>query len=252
MIPMAKISPTAIPRVRPVREYSNSFQELREAVISEGQQYPIVIRKLTADEIEAVKTLHPHSEAEYGIIDGQHRYFIAGFNHQNEILATVLTYDPPQDAIERKILDARWALKMNSAIPMTALQKGKILFELEKATGKNITELGLQLFNIKSSMAYKYVQDYKDHNGIKTVIKKREKSIGSQRLNDLADSWNQIPHEESAIDFNDAAKCLEQVEKIKDLEKKLGVIKRIILSQDSVKNEIKHRKDLLAMNVPID
>ena len=44
LIPMEKISPTAIKRIRSVNENSNAFRELREAVRADGQHYPIIIR----------------------------------------------------------------------------------------------------------------------------------------------------------------------------------------------------------------
>ena len=252
MIPLNKIDPDAIKGIRPVRDESNSFQNLREAIRREGQRYPIIIRRLTADEIEAVKSRYPDSEAEYGIIDGQNRFSLADFENQEAILATVLEDDIPQDATERKIADTRMALNMNSAIPMSVLQKGKVIYDLEQETGKDITELGLLLFNVKSSMAYRYVQEYKKHKDIRRVIKKREKAVDSQILNDLAEAWNKIPHEETAFDFNDSKKCLEQIDLIKDLENRLGVIRRVLLAQDSVKTEIKLKKAALAKNVPLD
>lgn len=252
MIPLNKIDPDAIKGIRLVKDESNSFQNLREAIRREGQRYPIIIRRLTTDEIEAVKSRHPDSEAEYGIIDGQNHFSLAAFERDETILATVLEDDIPQDATERKIADTRMALNMNSAIPMSVLQKGKVIYDLEQETGKDITELGFLFFNVKSSMAYRYVQEYKNHKGIKRTVKQRKKAIDSQILNDLAEAWNKIPHEESAFDFNDAKKCMEQIELIKDLENKLGVIRRVLFAQDTVKEEIRRKKAALAKNVPLD
>ena len=252
MIPLNKIAPEAIKGIRSVRDETNSFQNLREAIRREGQLSPIIIRRLATDEIEAVKERYPQSEAEYGIIDGQNRFYLASFERQDEILATILDNNTPQDATERKIADTRIALNMNSAIPMSVLQKGKVIYDLEQETGRDITELGLLLFNVKSSMAYRYVQEYKKHKDIRRTIKKREKAIDAQILNDLAEAWNKIPHEESAFDFNDAKKCMEQIDLIKDLENKLGVIRRVLLAQDTVKEEIRRKKVELAMNVPLD
>ena len=249
LIPIEKISPTAIKRIRSVNENSNAFRELREAVRADGQHYPIIIRKLTEEERsqEGIS-----SEKEYGILDGHHRYEIAAFDRKKEILASVLDYDTPNDTVERKIADTRIALIMNANVPMTALQKGKVLFELSESTDKNVVELGERIFGIKASMSYHYVNRYKKQKNIRTVVKRREHAIDAQLLNDLSDSWNQIPHELSEFDFDDASKCMSQIDKIKVLKDKLNVIEKVLLSQDSVKSERRSIKAALEKNVPLE
>jgi len=249
MIPMEKISPTAIKQIRSVSEKSNAFRELREAIRADGQHYPIIIRKLTEEE-RSQEGISP--ENEYGILDGHHRYDIASFDTQKEILASVLDYDTPNDAVERKIADTRIALIMNASVPMTALQKGKVLFELSEETNKNVVELGERIFGIKASMSYHYVNRYKKQHHIRTVIKRREHAIDEQMLNDLSDSWNQIPHELSEFDFNDASKCMSQIDKIKVLKEKLNVIEKVLLAQDSVKSMRSAIRGALEKNAPLE
>ena len=249
LIPMEKINPTAIKRIRSVSESSNAFRELREAIRADGQHYPIIIRRLTEEE-RSQEGISP--ETEYGILDGHHRYEIASLDMKKEILASVLDCDAPNDTVERRISDTRIALIMNANVPMTALQKGKVLFELSEETNKNVVELGERIFGIKASMSYHYVNRYKKQHHIRTVIKRREHAIDAQMLNDLSDSWNQIPHELSEFDFDDASKCMSQIDKIKVLKDKLNVIEKVLLSQDSVKSERRSIRGALEKNVPLE
>ena len=120
MIDLNKIDPAAINPIRGINEESDGFKILEHAVSSDGQQYPIVIRKLTEEEKRADGVAQ---EAEYGIIDGRHRYKIARTNAQDKILATVLDY-VPSDERDIKIEDVKMALRMNSAINGTGRCSG--------------------------------------------------------------------------------------------------------------------------------
>ena len=136
MIDLNKIDSAAISPIRGINEESDGFKILEHAINRDSQQYPIVIRRLTEEE-KAVGGVA--QEVEYGIIDGHHRYKIAQANAQDKILATVLDY-VPSDERDIKIEDVKMALRMNSAIPMTTLQKGQILYRLTETTGKKIDE----------------------------------------------------------------------------------------------------------------
>ena len=147
MIDLNKIDPAAISPIRGMNEESDSFKILEHAISQDSQQYPIVIRKLTEEEkrIDGVA-----QEAEYGIIDGHHRYKIAQANVQDKILATVLDY-APSDERDIKLEDVKMALRMNSAIPITTLQKGEILYRLIEETGKTDLDIGFRVFKLDSS-----------------------------------------------------------------------------------------------------
>ena len=242
MIDLNKIDPTAINPIRGINEESDGFKILEHAVSRDGQQYPIVIRKLTEEEKRADGVAQ---EAEYGIIDGHHRYKIAQANAQDKILATVLDY-APSDERDVKLEDVKMALRMNSAIPMTTLQKGEILYRLTETTGKKVDELAEELFGIKTSMAYRCLNAYKKHNGISTVDKSRAKKFAAQMIVDINEAWNKVPHKGRDVDTNDAKKCAEQLRNIESLEKHLAKLRRVLMAQEGVQDILKNSNETVS------
>ena len=242
MIDLNKIDPAAISPIRGMNEESDSFKILEHAISQDSQQYPIVIRKLTEEEkrIDGVA-----QEAEYGIIDGHHRYKIAQANVQDKILATVLDY-APSDERDIKLEDVKMALRMNSAIPMTTLQKGEILYRLIEETGKNVEDLGKELFGLAKSMAYRCLNAYKRKNNISTVTKKREKKLNAQMIVDINEAWKKIPHKEKDVDTNDAEKCAEQLRNIESLEKHLAKFRRVLMAQEGVQYILKNSNETVS------
>ena len=167
MVKMTEIDSEVISNIRKLKKKSRAYKILEYAIKQDGQLNPILIRQLTDTEKQTAK-----EGAVYGIIDGHHRYKIAQANSQDKILATVLDY-VPSDERDIKIEDVKMALRMNSAITMTTLQKGEILYRLTETTGKKVDELAEELFGIKTSMAYRCLNAYKKHNNISTVDKSR-------------------------------------------------------------------------------
>lgn len=242
MIDLNKIDPAAISPIRGMNEESDSFKILEHAISQDSQQYPIVIRKLTEEEkrVDGVA-----QEAEYGIIDGHHRYKIAQANAQDKILATVLDYVPSEER-DIKLEDVKMALRMNSAIPMTTLQKGEILYSLIEETGKTVEDLGKELFGLAKSMAYRCLNAYKRKNNISTVTKKREKKLNAQMIVDINEAWGKVPHEEKDVDTNDAEKCAEQLRNIESLEKHLAKLRRVLLAQEGVQDILKNSSETVS------
>lgn len=237
MVEMYRIDPDAISSIRPVDEESESFKVLKEVIRQDSQKYPIIIRRLT-DEDRANRPVK--DGAEFGIIDGQHRFRIAQENGQNAILATIATEEiPPMST--RKLEDVKIALRMNTGIPLTVIQKGKIIYEM--SDGKNIADIGEELFGLATAMAYRCVQAYKFANNIKTTNRKRVQVVNEKKLADLGPIWDKIPRYESEIDFSDVEKSVEQLDMIEKLENKLGAIKRIFLTQNDIKDEFFRRKE---------
>ena len=242
MIDLNKIDPAAISPIRGINEESDSFKILEHAISRDSQQYPIVIRKLTEEE---KKVNGVAQEAEYGIIDGHHRYKIAQANAQDKILATVLDYTPSGES-DVKLEDVKMALRMNSAIPMTTLQKGEILYRLTETTGKKVDELAEELFGIKTSMAYRCLNAYKKHEGISTVDKSRAKKFAAQMIVDINEAWNKVPHKEKDVDTNDAKKCAEQLRNIESLEKHLAKLRRVLMAQEGVQDILKNSSETVS------
>ena len=242
MIDLNKIDPAAIRPIRGMNEESDSFKILEHAISQDSQQYPIVIRKLTEEEkrVDGVA-----QEAEYGIIDGHHRYKIAQANAQDKILATVLDYVPSEER-DIKLEDVKMALRMNSAIPMTTLQKGEILYRLIEETGKNVEDLGKELFGLAKSMAYRCLNAYKRKNNILTVTKKREKKLNAQMIVDINEAWSKVPHDEKDVDTNDAEKCAEQLRNIESLEKHLAKLRRVLMAQEGVQDILKNSNETVS------
>ena len=237
MIEMYKIDPDAITPIRPVNEDAESFQILNEVIKKDAQQYPIIIRRLT-DEDRAKKPVK--DGAEFGIIDGQHRFRIAQKNNQTEILASIADEEVPPMST-RKLEDVKIALRMNTGIPLTVIQKGKIIYEM--SNGQDIADIGEELFGLATAMAYRCVQAYKFANNIKTTNRTRTTVVNEKKLTALGDIWEQIPHYESEIDFANVGKSVDQLDQIEKLEHKLGAIKRIYLTQTDIKDEFFRRKE---------
>ena len=230
-VELDKIDPNIIKTIRPVHEKTIGFKALEAAINSNEQRHPIIIRRLSKTEFESPQL---KAGAIYGIIDGHHRYRIAQKNNNDTILSTIISDDVSEDVTQTKLNDVKLALQMNSAIPMSTIQKGKIIHELENETGKTVIELGEELFGIAKSMAYRCVNAYKKYENIKTVKKSRDKTFDYEFLNEIKNSLKQIPVEQSEIDINNPEKCLQQIEILKNLENKLKHFRQMLQNQKSV------------------
>ena len=142
--------------------YEENYQVLENSLIKDGQLHPITVRKLTDEEKSQSK-----SNAEYGIIDGHHRFAIAKKLGQENILAEI--YEVKGDENQsQKYLDKCLAFRLNVAsIKMTPAEKGKVISELrsqfpqsDKSEKEIIEKIGKEIFGLKIAMAYRCVAAY--------------------------------------------------------------------------------------------
>ena len=146
MIPIDKIDDSIITLIREIKKDDESFKLLESAIKKDGQRHPITIRKLTDKE-------KADSNAEYGIIDGHHRFQIAKNLDHSEISAEI-------DEVEASpIRDMTLALQLNNtSIRMTPVEKGKVIYDLinlysdvgqkkrAEEIGRSANFYGLQMF----------------------------------------------------------------------------------------------------------
>lgn len=238
MIELSKIDETIIKPIRSVFCNSNSFKTLKTAILEDGQRHPIILRKLTPEELTNAK-----ADAEFGILDGHHRYKILQDNNRNSIWAIVLPDTTSTDQSERRVEDVKTALRMNSAIPMSSIQKGKVIWALEQETGKSVAELGKELFGVAQSMAYRCVNSYKKYTNMQTIKKPRDNTFDFDLIEKLQSLLKNVPKSKTDIDTENVDKCLKQIESFKNLENSLHQIRNMLANQKAVKAELKRRKE---------
>ena len=224
-VELNKIDPNIIKTIRPVHEKTIGFKALEAAINSNEQRHPIIIRRLSKTELESPQL---KAGAIYGIIDGHHRYRIAQKNNNDTILSTIISDDVSEDVTQTKLNDVKLALQMNSAIPMSTIQKGKIIHELENETGRPVIELGEELFGLAKSMAYRCVNAYKKYENIKTVKKTRKKHSDFSVIDEIRKNIEQIPLNPDTIDISNKEKCSMQIESINKLILQLRQLKKIL------------------------
>lgn len=237
MIELSKIDENIIKPIRSVLCNSNGFKALETAIREDGQRHPIILRRLTPEELTKAK-----ADAEFGILDGHHRYKIFQDNKQSSIGAIVLPDTTFTNQSARRVEDVKTALRMNSAIPMSPIQKGKVIFDLVQETDKSIIKLGEELFGLAKSMAYRCVNSYKKYKDMQTVKKTRKKTFNVDLIEKLQPLWEAIPKKKTDIDIENVDNCLKQIESLKNLENSLSQIRNMLANQKAVKDELNRRK----------
>lgn len=227
-IPLKQISDKSIPTIRPVRRKNSAdYSQLKKGIEQDGQNQPIVLRKLTDEEKKNTKN------AVYGIIDGHHRFAIAKELKQKEILAVIDTAEPSN------VHDTIVAMRFNlSSIKMTPVEKGGVINGLlEEFGGKSNQELvekiGEEIFGLKKSMTYYCWRLYKKSIGEDTVEKPRENNFDIGQIRNLAQG---LPENLENISAEDG---LKQLENIKMLEQQLNYLKKGIKNIEAVAKAIK-------------
>ena len=211
-----KIDGTVIPPIRKVDRESVAYKKLSHAIQKDGQLHPITVRKLTEGERQ-------DTEAEYGIIDGHHRFAIAGDKNEPSILATVVD-DPPEE--ERKYRDTVMAYRMNeSSKQMTSVEKGKVIDDLMKITDKKPKEIGEEVFGLKRAMSYRLLNAYKKSLGENTIEKPREMDWAS-----FTQALDKLPKAQDAISED---KRESQLEAIKTVQQQLRYLARDLARDDN-------------------
>lgn len=215
-ISLNQIDGTVIPPIREIDKESIAYKKLSYAIQENGQLHPITVRKLTEDERQ-------NSEAEYGIIDGHHRFAIAGDKNEPSILATVVD-DPPEE--ERKYRDTVMAYRMNeSSKQMTSLEKGKVINDLMESTGKELKKIGEEVFGVKRAMSYRLLNAYKKSVGENTTEKPRD--IDWNRFNQALD---ELPKAQDAISENTRK---SQLKAVKTVQRQLRYLARDLARDDN-------------------
>ena len=231
-IPVKQISAKSIPTIRSVhRKNRADYLQLQKAIEQDGQNQPIIVRKLTDEEKKNEK-----KNVIYGIIDGHHRFQIAKDLNQEEILAVI---DTAKSSKER---DAILAMRFNlSSIKMKPVEKGKVISDLLETLGGEsnqelVEKIGEEFFGLKKSMTYHCLRCYKKSNGKDTVDKPREKNFDFSKFRDLAQG---VPEN---IENISADEGLRQLGNIKIIEQQLKYLKHEIQSIDFVKEALKQQQ----------
>ena len=197
-----KIDDTVIPPIREVDKKSVAYKKLFYAIQENGQLHPITVRKLTENE-------RKDTDAEYGIIDGHHRFAIVGDKNESSILATVVDTPPEED---RKYRDTVMAYRMNeSSKQMTSVEKGKVINDLMKITDKEPKEIGEEVFGLKRAMSYRLLNTYRKSLGEDTIEKPRDIDWASfnQALDELPKTQDAINPDTRKSQLN-AVKTVQQ------------------------------------------
>ncbi len=223
-IELDKISPSAIPLIRPIRGTdSEEYQKLASAIHRDGQHNPILVRRLTDEERQGVD-----EGVEFGILDGHHRYDIA---RNTEGMTTIEAKVSDREA--SPIEDIRQAFQMNDTnitMAMTNIEKGQIIKHLKELTGMGIPEIGAELFGVKDKMAYRYVEEYD-----KSLMPPVDKPATSYSKRDFARLLKEIPQSEADIDLSNPEAAGAQLRAIWKLEEQLKTYKGLLSKSDAVK-----------------
>ena len=233
LISLDKIDENVITKVRDLNEQSETFKILENSIKEDSQRHPIILRLLNEDEKRLSK-----SGTIYGIIDGHHRYHIALRINRKEILANVI---PNNEEFGNSLSDVKLALRLNeSSIKMTNDEKGKIIYDVMRKTGMDIQTIALELFGVKISMAYRYLNAYKKSIGEKVISKPKKQS--EFRMKDLKVAWRPISKiKEIPLNVDDCISCLEDIQ---NFEKELRKCKQTLLAQEGVTDKINKRKSI--------
>ena len=231
-IPLKEIAHAVIKGIRILHKRNNAdYLQLKKAIEKDGQNQPIIIRKLTDEEKKNAR-----KNAIYGIIDGHHRFAIAKDLKKEKILAVV------DNGASSAVRDAILAMRSNlSSIKMSSKDKGKVINDLLESLGDSsnqelIEEIGEKTFGLKKSMTYRCLQIYRKSIGKETVNKPRHNSVNVQEIRDL---MNNLPEDVSNISKDDGLKYLEN---IKFIEQQLKFLKKSISNLESVQEAIKEQK----------
>lgn len=230
-----EICPTAIEATN-LREISSEedYNLLKKGIDEDGQQDPIMLRKLTPEEQEKAGT-----KSKYGILDGHHRYDIAKKNQQQTILAQI--DDTERTPEEEKIFAAR---KNFSRVNMQTWEKGKVIVQLAKAKDMKVEDVGAKIFGLKRRMVFICTKAYQEHeNG---TDRKQPVPTPTYDIQSLRDAWNKLGLRDSSsptsnAELYNAVRELAEVAKVYAayLYRQPGVRREIAAMKKSSKNDAK-------------
>ena len=227
-IGLDEIDSEIIPSVRELKLSNSEYDQLKNSIEKDGQQQPIIIRKLT-DKEQADK----NGGATYGIIDGHHRFEIAKALNKKEILAVI------DEGLSSSVRDMILAMRFNvSSIKMTTVQKGKVLYEiletLKDSSNKEVMrEIGEKLFGLREAMTYRCLRAYKISISEHTVDKPRENKIDISEIHDLL---QKLPNNLNDIDNLEKSDGESYIKTIQSIETQLRSLKKKIAQIVDKKN----------------
>lgn len=224
---LSDIDSTVIAPIRAVDTDSTGYKKLKSAIAKDGQLHPITVRRLTEDEKQQTD-----NNAEYGIIDGQHRFQIAQSNGQDTISAEV--YECEDDDQTSAYRDIAMAYRLNEAtIKMSSLDKGKVIYDLleqskgegsgKTASRKEVSEIGEEVFGLKKSMSYAALRKYKEAQGMETIEKPRDSAFAIEKFQE---TLSELPQTQE--DLDDSQKRTQQLKAVKDAQKQLKQLKKFL------------------------
>lgn len=239
LIELDKISPSAIPLIRPLKPTdSEEYRKLAASIQRDGQKSPIHVRRLTDEERATVA-----EGVEFGIIDGHHRYDIAkntkGITTIEAIIqesggnSIALDVNPN---LKSYIYDVKMAFQLNDTnIPMSNIEKGAIMRQVMEVTGLKADVVGNLLFNVKSAMSYRYVQDYEKSIESQPVAQETPAVSLPYSQKDFTALLKSVPKSEKDIDLSNTEAAGKQLHAIRKLEEQLKALKKILSASDDVK-----------------
>lgn len=231
-IPLSEINPHIIRPLRKIDTASDSYRILENGIIKDGQRHPITLRKLT----EAERAQADAGQI-YGIIDGHHRYQVALDTHKDEILAEVVTIsDQSNDDI---FCDLKLAVRLNeSSTKMTDIEKGHVIYDMIQQTGKDAPHIAMEIFGVKTSMAYRCLNAYRKSIGEAVVTKHRKPiDFDKDRLTNACLALSNHNDNPQSVD-----ECLACLQDVLSLERELRRYKQLLLDKDGVRVEFDKRK----------
>ena len=225
-IELSKIDSKIIPAIRSVQETDEHYEILKNSLQKDGQLHPITVRRLTNEERSN------NSCAEYGIIDGHHRFAIAENLGWNAILTKDYELKCDENQIQ-EYLDNCLAFRLNeSSIKMTTVEKGEVISKFMEKFSKSAEEIGEEIFGLKVAMAYRCVNAYKKSTGIATTEKPRKNKLTVKDFKDIfsadVQALKELVPKKSSLEaiLSNAKSCDDTLEKITNLERDLKWVKK--------------------------
>ena len=245
-VKLEEIDAEIIKPIRQVKTESDEYKMLKTAIKKDGQRHPITIRELAESEKSSAK-----DGAKYGIIDGHHRFQIA----QELGQATISAEITPEAATERDRArrDVVLAYRLNeSTIKMTTEEKGKVIYDLlqqeqtsdgkRKRDKQKVKELGEEIFGLGLAMSYRALQSYRKSIGEKPQTKphKDVREFDHTAFKKLFQTQQKIVLKQ--MKNLDATNCVGRIQAINELTRELNKLKKYLMSQDGVADELKNSR----------
>ena len=234
MVELYRIDPDVITSIRDIKSYIEDYKILESAIKKDGQRNPITVRYLTDEERGRAR-----SGAEFGIIDGHHRFDIASKNNFEKVLVEIEHGEPSP------IRDSMLAFQLNTtSIKMSPAEKGKVIHDLlklyeDRGEKKTAHEIGQEVFGLQTAMAYRCLQEYKKIIG--AVNKRERKRNKGFVVKTLRDEVNRLPKVQKDVDIAEKSieDCVSQLNAIRNIESQLRFYKETLLAKEGVKERYK-------------